>query len=217
MIKSFQLEESNLSPNFIGSWIIDNSLCNELVVYFENNQAKLSQGFVGNNGNSVLNLDAKNTIDLRITPKEINLPKNKLLKIYFDNLFECYKDFSDKWTHLKMMARRLDISAFNMVRYETGQHFKSIHCERSGLGTLHRLFAFMTYLNNVEEGGTTYFDNYNLEIKPKKGLTLIWPAEWTHTHRGNQVIKGTKYIITGHLCFASDETQIDLKNQEKLE
>ena len=49
MIKSFQLAESNLSPNFIGSWMIDNSLCNELVVYFENNQGKLQQGAVGSN------------------------------------------------------------------------------------------------------------------------------------------------------------------------
>ena len=209
MIKSFELEPSNLSPNFIGSWIIDNSLCNELVVYFENNQANHNQGSVGSN--SYINLDAKNRIDLRISPKDINLSKNKVFKMYFDNLFECYKDFSDKWPYLKKIASHLHISAFNVGRYEAGQHFQSIHCERSGLGNLHRLFAFMTYLNNVEEGGTTYFDNYNLEIQPKKGLTLIWPAEWTHTHRGNKVIKGSKYMITGHLCFAVNETQKNLQ------
>ena len=207
MIKSFDLEESNLSPNFIGSWIINNSLCNELVVYFENNQGKLHQGATGQN--STVNLDAKNRIDLRISPKEVNLPENKVLKMYFDNLFECYKDFSNEWPYLKIIGRHLNIPSFNIGRYETGQHYQAIHCERAGLGTLHRLFAFMTYLNDVEEGGTTYFDNYNLEIQPKKGLTLIWPAEWTHTHRGNKVIKGTKYMITGHLCFAVDETQIN--------
>ena len=210
MIKSFELKKSDLSPNFIGSWIIDNCLCDELVVYFENNQAKHNQGVIGNN--SSIKLDVKNRIDLTISPKEINLAKNQIFKMYFDNIFECYKDFSNTWPYLKKIASKLEIPAFNVGRYETGQHFKSIHCERSGLGSLHRLFAFMTYLNNVEEGGTTYFDNYNLDIEPKKGLTLIWPAEWTHTHRGNKVIKGTKYMITGWLCFAVDETETNLPN-----
>ena len=200
MIERFNLEKSNLSPNFIGTWIIDTSLCDELIVHFESNQRKLHQGVVGNKAS--IDLDQKNRTDLRISPKDLNLPMNKKLKIYFNNLFKCYKDYSDQWPHLKKIARHLDIPPCNIGRYEPGQHFQVIHCERAGLGILHRLFAFMTYLNDVEEGGTTYFDNYNLEIQPKKGLTLIWPAEWTHTHRGNKVIKGNKYMITGHLCFA---------------
>ena len=60
----------------------------------------------------------------------------------------------------------------------------------------------MTYLNNVEEGGSTYFSHYDLEIIPKKGVTLIWPAEWTHAHRGNELKSGIKYIITGWINFS---------------
>ena len=51
----------------------------------------------------------------------------------------------------------------------------------------------------------TYPDGmlYGLEIKPKKGLTLIWPAEWTHAHKGNILHSGSKYIVTGwmDLCI----------------
>ena len=54
----------------------------------------------------------------------------------------------------------------------------------------------MTYLNDVEDGGTTDFDYYNLKVKPECGKTLIWPAEWTHMHSGI-VANETKYIITG--------------------
>lgn len=50
----------------------------------------------------------------------------------------------------------------------------------------------MTYLNDVKEGGSTYFSHYDLEIEPRKGLTLIWPAEWTHAHRGNILKAGKK-------------------------
>ena len=61
----------------------------------------------------------------------------------------------------------------------------------------------MTYLNDVNDGGATYFSHYDLEVKPIKGLTLIWPAEWTHAHRGNVLKTGLKYIITGWLHFPS--------------
>ena len=66
----------------------------------------------------------------------------------------------------------------------------------------------MTYLNNVEEGGTTDFLYYDLSIKPEIGKTLIWPAEWTHAHRGDIVNKGLKYIITGWLHLP-DELDYD--------
>ena len=42
----------------------------------------------------------------------------------------------------------------------------------------------MTYLNTIKVGGETEFLYQKLKIKPKKGLTLIWPTDWTHTHRG---------------------------------
>ena len=44
----------------------------------------------------------------------------------------------------------------------------------------------MTYLNDVadEDGGSTVFTHYGLEVQPQKGHTLIWPAEWTHAHKG---------------------------------
>ncbi len=201
MIKTFELNKSELTPNFIGSWFIENNLCDELIAFFESNQKNQEQGVVGSKGS--INLEMKNRIDLRISPKDINFNNDNLFKNYFENLFECYKDYNNKWPYLSKIASHLEIGAFNIGRYETGQHFQETHCERSGIGNLHRLFAFMTYLNNVEQGGTTYFDNYDLEIEPRKGLTLIWPAEWTHTHRGNKVIKGCKYMITGHLNFSS--------------
>ena len=99
------------------------------------------------------------------------------------------------------MVNNLEIGSFNLGRYVPGQHFQAMHTERSGLSTLHRLFAFMTYLNDVEEGGSTYFNHYDLNVRPKKGTTLIWPAEWTHAHKGNPITKGCKYIITGWLTF----------------
>ena len=35
----------------------------------------------------------------------------------------------------------------------------------------------------------------------EKGLTVIWPADWTFTHRGIKAKKEHKYIITGWINF----------------
>jgi hypothetical protein len=59
----------------------------------------------------------------------------------------------------------------------------------------------MTYLNDVEDGGGTEFLNQKLVVHAKKGKTLIWPADWTHTHRGVVSPTQEKYIITGWLNY----------------
>ncbi len=190
---------SNLNPNFIGSWIIKPlSLCDDLIEYFELNKANQKKGVTLGG----LNTDTKDTIDIVMTPKEIILPKNEVFQKYFEKLFECHSDYISQWPFIKNISQKYEIGSFNLQRYTPGQHFKKIHTERSGIGNLHRVFAFMTYLNDVEEGGSTYFSHYDLEIQPREGLTLIWPAEWTHAHRGDIVKSGSKYIITGWINFS---------------
>ena len=190
---------SNLNPNFIGAWIINKPhLFDEIVSHFELNQNQQKKGATGP---GIFSAD-KDSIDMTIKPKNIQLPENNIFKIYFENLFECYKDYINQWPFLEEVAQNLEIGAFNIQRYKSGQHYKRIHTERCSIGNLHRLFAFMTYLNDVEEGGSTYFSHYDIDIQPQKGLTLLWPAEWTHAHRGNILKSGSKYILTGWFNFS---------------
>lgn len=191
---------ANLNPNFISSWIIEPiSLCDDLIEYFELNKANQKKGVTG----SGLNTETKDSLDIVITPKEIISPGNEVFKQYFEKLFECHQDYISQWPFINNIAQKYEIGSFNLQRYTPGQHFKKIHTERCGLGTLHRVFVFMTYLNDVKEGGSTYFSHYDLDVKPQKGLTLIWPAEWTHAHKGNILNSGKKYIITGWINFAN--------------
>ena len=99
------------------------------------------------------------------------------------------------------MIKTVDVPSFNIQKYSRGDHFASLHSERTSLDTLHRLFAWMTYLNDVDDGGQTNFSHYGIKIKPQIGKTLIWPAEWTHAHTGEVLKSGTKYIVTGWIHF----------------
>ena len=62
-------------------------------------------------------------------------------------------------------------------------------------------FASILYLNDNFEGGETYFEYFDLKVKPEIGKTLIWPAEWTHAHKGEVLRSGVKYIVTGWMHF----------------
>jgi len=75
------------------------------------------------------------------------------------------------------------------------------HSERTSIQNSFRILAWMSYLNDVEDGGTTTFTQQSIEVTPEKGKTMIWPAEWTHAHAGNLVNAGEKYIITGWMHF----------------
>ena len=193
------LQKSTLTPNFIGSWMIEPlSLCDELITYFESNIAKQHIGVTGGGRN----LSVKDRMDIPIAPNQLDLPGNEVFKLYINSLFTCYKDYLVQWPFLAEIAQNLALGSFNLGRYQRGQHFQKMHTERADLGSLHRVLAWMTYLNDVDEGGETYFSHYGLNIKPRKGLTIIWPAEWTHAHKGNVLLGESKYIITGWLTFS---------------
>jgi len=68
-----------------------------------------------------------------------------------------------------------------------------------------REMAFMWYLNDVQEGGETEFKFQKLKVTPSAGKNVLFPAFWTHTHRGNAPsINERKYIVTGWICQNSE-------------
>lgn len=184
--------------NFIGCWNIENdNICKKIIEIFENREDLQRRGVTGYGKDE----KAKKSIDISLDPKNLSESNFKDIKIYFEELFNCYQDYKKQWPFLNDNLKTLDIPTFNIQKYEPGGHYNLTHCERGSLQSMHRVFAWMTYLNDVEDGGETYFDHFNLKVKPTIGKTLIWPAEWTHAHRGELLKKGQKFIITGWMQF----------------
>ena len=139
--------------------------------------------------------------DIRIAPIDLKEEKFRVVSTYIEYLKVCYLDYLEQWEFLKSFLPGMHIGAFNIQKYDEGGHFRRLHSERTSLNSLHRVLAWMTYLNDVPESGETEFPMFGLKVKPETGKTLIWPAEWTHAHLGSVVTKGTKYIITGWMHF----------------
>ena len=76
-----------------------------------------------------------------------------------------------------------------------------------------RVLTWMVYLNTipVENGGATEFLYQKLSLQPKVGTVVIWPAAYTHMHRGGFLTgEMDKYIATGWFNREPGQTKKDL-------
>ena len=77
-----------------------------------------------------------------------------------------------------------------------GGGFHNWHFENGAIGATPRTFVIQVYLNGGFEGGETEFLYQNRREEAVEGDVLIFPAGYTHTHRGNPPIGGHKYLAT---------------------
>ena len=92
-------------------------------------------------------------------------------------------------------------SDIKIQKYKPKEYYNAWHSELDGLiKKQKRILVFTTYLNTINKGGETEFFYQKQKIKPVTGKTIIFPAYWTHTHRGC-VTNETKYIITGWYTY----------------
>ena len=179
-----------------GYYIEDNTITDNLINFFENSNGKKA-GTVGPN---VVKKNVKDSTDINIHPLEIKFFSE--LSSYFNQLENCLNIYKNKYEYCYKLTENWAIRDYvNIQKYKPTQGFHKFHAERLGLGTLQRHLVFMTYLNDVVQGGETEFLYQKLKVKPEKGLTLIWPVDWTFTHKGHTTINEDKYIITGWYDF----------------
>ena len=83
-----------------------------------------------------------------------------------------------------------------LKKIPAGGGFHSWHFENGSVTYSPRTFVVQLYLNDNFDGGETEFLYQNRREQAEEGDVLIFPAGFTHTHRGNPPIGGTKYLIT---------------------
>ncbi len=183
---------------FISGWYIeDNSICDSLIDLWKNSDKQI--GTVNINGSSIIDKNYKDSIEVKIHPNSDNF---YFLK-YLDELRIIAKKYITQYPWSDKFSPWSITDSVNLQYYPPNGGFKSWHTERSSATHpfASRHLVFMTYLNDVWEGGETEFYHQNLKVSPKKGLTLIWPSDWTHLHRGLVSKTQEKWIITGWFNF----------------
>lgn len=178
--------------SFIGGWYIPKKLCDEIVCFFKDNINISHEGIVS----GIVNKNLKDSKDIDISPNLMN----PLFIKYREHLQKCLNKYIKKYKFVNLNEKFNVNTSYHIQHYSINGGFKKWHFENSGKAVADRILVFMTYLNDVEDGGT---DFYYQKIKSpcKKGLTLIWPAGFTHTHKGQISKTKDKYIITGWFTF----------------
>jgi len=184
---------------FIGEYIIPSTgVCDDLISYFKDSPDKKT-GHVGYEGKKVIRKHDKDSTDL-----ETPFGRNKLIDKYIKELQSCLNDYKKEYVFSEEGQFKYGlVESVNIQHYTPGQAFHKWHYERNGANKIakNRHLVFMTYLNNVTDKGGTEFYYQGVCVQPEKGLTLIWPADWTHTHRGVPSKTQEKYIITGWYSY----------------
>lgn len=113
---------------------------------------------------------------------------------------DCYTDYASKYDILKDIGSHASYEV-KIQKTEIGGGYHVWHAEADSRHLSNRLLAFVLYLNDVEEGGETEFLYQHKRVSPKAGTLVIFPAAFTHTHRGNPPLSNAKYILTGWVEF----------------
>jgi hypothetical protein len=190
---------------FIGVYpnALSDHLCNEIIktyntldeVYLTNRQICDRVPKLEKDNNFTFIADWENT--------SIGLNKSREILKEFQNVFwnNCYPKYADKLGILASLNEHGFYDTIKIQKTIPGEGYHVWHCEHGSISVGNRLLLVIAYLNDVEEGGETEFLYQGIRVPARKGTILICPAGFTHTHRGNPPLKGTKYILNGWLEF----------------
>ena len=96
--------------------------------------------------------------------------------------------------HFKFLGQRKFLLHDIKLKIPAGGGFHAWHYENGALEVAGRQFVVQVYLNDDFDGGETEFLYQQRREQAVAGDVLIFPASFTHTHRGNPPLGGTKYI-----------------------
>jgi len=176
---------------FIYTYQIDSEICDGLIEYHKDEKEYKFEGAAGYGG--VVDHTIKQSVDVNF----FNSSRDPRIRAYFEGLQKGYNDYCDKFNlhHLPLTTYET-----NMIQYyPPGGGFKVWHWERDR-GNDNRQLVYMTYLNDVPNGGTEW-KYQEVTLEAKKGLTVIWPADFAWTHRGIISPDHEKYIATGWFVY----------------
>jgi hypothetical protein len=179
--------------SFIGGWFISEKTCDDVIDYFNRVKDKL-----GKPGRLGYGIDKKKKDSLDVGVHQMNFEGP--IKSYREQLQKCLDNYEKRYGYVHHLDNFNINTSYAIQYYKPGGGFKEWHCERPNSKMEKRCLVFMTYLNNVDEGGTEFY-HQKIITPAKKGLTLIWPTDWTHTHKGQISKTQEKFIVTGWYSF----------------
>lgn len=97
------------------------------------------------------------------------------------------------WYSNKYLIQFSQMEQLQLLHYQEGNGFYKTHWDDGP--SMHRIFSALLYLNDVEEGGETYFNKFDISIQPKAGRLALFPANYAFEHEARTPTKGDKFVV----------------------
>lgn len=123
---------------------------------------------------------------------------DRVVDLFFEGLQACYNAYAEKYSVI--LNGDLRTNTMKMQRTKAGGGYHVWHGEQGNGEHAGRGLVYMLYLNSLtpEQAGETEFLYQQRKVRPQANTMVLWPAAFTHAHRGNPVWSdGVKYIVTG--------------------
>lgn len=157
---------------------------------------------VSENANKHVKDDYQISIQLR-HHNLVNFAGDHPCDLFFAGLQRCYDEYTSKYSVLRDNGKIL-ATTMKMQRTGPGGGYHVWHGEQGPGVQASRVVTYMLYLNTIapEDGAETEFLYQKKRFNPTENTMVIWPAAYTHAHRGNPVLGNThKYIVTGWFYY----------------
>ena len=194
--------------DFIGIFedVLNNDECQEIIKYFEHTKS-LNLTYDRQKFGDTEKHDKDDETCFIINPNMLPMAvSNPIVGTFLDRFWKCYNTYAKHYSVL-LESEIHGIISMRLQKTLPGQGYHHWHYESSTTETSRRVCAWSIYLNDIEEGGETEFLYMRKRVKPKQGTVLIWPAGFTHTHRGNPPLSNEKYLLTGWVEFMGNPRQ----------
>jgi len=181
---------------YIADVMLSDELCDSMIKVFEEKSKLFDKEHFHQSNQGIQRKDESIFLDaIYELDTELDLGDLGLVYKINDYLNNALTEYSLIFPAISNMSIRSTRQKLQKTKKSGGYHIW--HHEQSDLATIERVLVWTIYLNDVKEGGETEFLYQSQRIKAKKGKIVIFPAGFTHTHRGNPPISGDKYILTG--------------------
>ncbi|MAN61353.1 MAG: hypothetical protein CMI60_05325 [Parvibaculum sp.] len=191
--------------NFIGIYksVFPEGYCEHLISEFNRLKGQ-GAGFdriKGENASNHVKSDYSIGMNIR---SHTMLPFNNIdaVDMFFGGLQGCYEKYLEKYSVL--CTEQVNADTMKMQCTSPGGGYHVWHGEQGNGVHANRALVYSLYLNTIpqESAGETEFLYHQLRVSPEKNMMILWPAAFTHAHRGNTLFGNQdKYIVTGWFYY----------------
>lgn len=175
---------------------IPDPICDTLIDIFESNVDKTFEASYRRGDQEEAKTDGHLELvltGLKEDDESFNMFHSSLANLV-ENQIRQYIDEIQFWSSL--YPKQHSLEHFKLKRYEYSKENVKYHTDADNRCGVQKLLTVLCYLNDVTDGGTLVFPDYDIRYPAAKGSIIIFPSTWMFPHFAEHPFSNSKYVMT---------------------